>query len=443
MKVFVVNKYGRPLMPTTPRKARILLGKGSSKIVKRTPFTIQLIYSSSGYLQQVKAGIDSGYKYIGFSAIDEQKELIGGEVKLIKGISERLTERAKYRRQRRNRKRYRQPRFDNRKKSKQPGWLAPSVKHKLHTHKKVIEMLKAVLPISSLTIEVADFDIQKLKNPDIQGVEYQQGEQYGFIHLRQYILHRDRHNCQNPNCKNKSKEPILQVHHLGYWKKDRADRPSNLITLCSKCHVSKNHKENGFLYGWQPKIKSFRPETFMSTVKWRLKKFADSITYGCITKLKRNSQGLEKSHHNDAFVIGGGAKQKRCYTQIVEQIRRHKRSMEQFYDAKYFDIRTGKKVTGSELHRGGRTRNKNHFDENLRIYRGHKLSQGQRRIKTRRYPYSQGDLVMFEGKIFAVIGMQNKGKGLKIANYPGVKNKVVKPSLVKSIQKRGGLCYAI
>ena len=441
MKVFVVNKHSRALMPTTPRKARLLLKSGLARIFKRTPFTIQLIYGSSGYVQYVKAGIDAGYQNIGFSAVTEKKELFGGEVKMMKEMSERLKERSMYRTQRRNRLRYRKPRFDNRKRDQ--GWLAPSIQHKLDTHFKVIEMLQTVLPISHLTIEVADFDIQKIKNPTIKGEEYQQGEQYGFSHLRQYILHRDHHQCQNPDCKNKAKQPILQIHHLGFWKEDRSDRPGNLITLCSKCHVSKNHQKNGFLFGWQPRIKSFRPETFMSTVKWRLASIANSITFGCITKLKRSEYELEKSHHNDAFVIAGGSKQVRCETKVIEQIRRHKRSMEQFYDAKYLDTRTSEKASGSELHSGRRTRNKNDNSENLRVYRGHKIRKGQRRIKTKRYPYRQGDLVMFEGQIYSVIGMQNQGKGVKIANYPGVKNKVIKPSKVVSVQKRGGLCYAL
>ena len=441
MKVFVVNKHGLPLMPTTQRKTRLLLYSGKAKIFKRVPFTIQLIYGSSGYVQDVQAGIDAGYKNIGFSAISSKDELFGGEVKMLGGMSERLKERSMYRTQRRNRLRHRQSRFDNRKGD--DGWLAPSIQHKLDTHFKVIEMLKTVLPISHLTIEIANFDIQKIKNPKIQGKSYQQGEQYGFSHLRQYILHRDKHQCQNPDCKNKAKQPILQVHHLGFWRKDRSDKPSNLLTLCSKCHVSKNHKKNGFLFGWKPKVKSFRPETFMNTVKKRLAEIAHEVTFGCITKLRRSEYKIEKTHHNDAFVIAGGSNQIRCETSIIQQIRRHKRSMEQFYDAKYLDIRTGKKASGSELHSGRRTRNKNHNSENLRVYRGHKISKGQRRIKTKRYPYRQGDLIMFENKHFSVIGMQNKGKGVKIANYPGVKNKVVKPSCVKAMQKRGGMCYAV
>ena len=195
--------------------------------------------------------------------------------------------------------------------------------------------------------------------------------------------------------------------------------------------------------GWEPRVKSFKPESFMSTVKNRLWNLADSVTFGCETKVKRNQLNLEKSHNNDAFVIAGGKKQKRHQTIIMEQLRRHKRSMEQFYDAKYIDSRDGKKKSGSELSSGRRTRNKNLNSENLRIYRQQKITSGQRRIKTKKYPYKQGDLVKFEGRIFSVIGMQNKGKGVKIANYPGVKNKVVKPLLVVSVQKRGGLCYAV
>ncbi|MGK7872385.1 MAG: HNH endonuclease, partial [Xenococcaceae cyanobacterium] len=277
-----------------------------------------------------------------------------------------------------------------------------------------------------------------------QGKEYQVGVQYGFSHLRQYILHRDGHKCQNPDCKNKSKQPILQVHHIGFWKQDRTDRPGNLITLCHKCHTTKNHLKSGFLYGWEPKTKGFKPETFMSTVKVRLVKIADGVTWGCITKIDRNELGIDKTHHNDAFVIAGGEKQTRCTPKILEQIRRHKRSMEQFYDAKYWDTRDVSKKEkvkpGAKLCSGRRTRNKNKNGENLRVYRGHLVSKGQRRIKTKRYPYKQGNLVRFEGRIFEVIGMQNKGKGVKIANYPGVKNKVVKPSLVESVQKRGGIC---
>ncbi|MBR8841156.1 MAG: HNH endonuclease [Stigonema ocellatum SAG 48.90 = DSM 106950] len=439
MKVYVINKHGRPLMPTTPRKARILLKEGKAKIHSRTPFTIQLIYGSSGYVQPGTLGIDAGYQNIGYSVVNEKEELIGGEVKMLQGMSERLTERAKYRRQRRNRKRYRAPRFDNRK--REQGWLAPSIQHKLDTHHKIIDRIKGIIPVKEVVIEVASFDIQKIKDAGVEGTGYQQGEQYGFDNLREYILHRDGHKCQNLDCKNKSTTPILQVHHIGFWKEDRTNRPANLITLCDKCHTPKNHKKNGFLFGWEPKLKSFKGETFMSCVRWRLTNEGEYRgTWGYITKGIRRDFSIEKSHHNDAFVIAGGTTQARTEPLILEQIRRNKRSMEQFYDAKYIDSRDGSTKSGSELSSGRRTRNKHKSGENLRLYRQRKTSRGRRSIKKHRYCFQPKDFVQFEGKTYEIIGMQNLGTYVSLKNYPGTKYKAVSVKKVKPVRRRSGLC---
>lgn len=443
MKVYVVNKHVRPLMPTTPRKARLLLKSGKAKIYRRQPFTIQLIYGSSGYVQPATLGIDAGYQNIGFSAVNEKQELIGGTLQMLEGMSERITEKRKYRRTRRNQKRYRQCRFDNRKVP--AGWLAPSIQHKLDTHHRLIDRTKAILPIKQVIVEVASFDIQKIKNPDIEGKGYQQGEQYGFENLREYILCRDNHKCQNPNCKNKAISPILQVHHLGFWKNppDRTDRPSNLITLCEKCHEPKNHQPKGFLYGWEPKLKNFKCETFMSIVRSSLTQEGKySATYGYITKGKRRELELQKSHHNDAFVIAAGSTQTRVTPLKLEQVRHHKRSLEQFYDAKYLDIRDGSVKTGSELSSGRRNRNKNHRGENLRQYRGHKVAPGKRAIKKKRYPYKQRDIVLFEEKAFEVVGMQNLGTRLSLKPDADCKTKYKTAPLskVKPLRRRGGIC---
>ncbi len=121
MKVLVINQHGRPLMPTTPRrfdgggfprrlcarKARVLLKSGRAKILGRDPFTIQLLYGTRGYTQPITLGIDTGYSHIGYSCVPEKEELIGGELQMLSGMSERLTERRKFRRTRRNRLRYR------------------------------------------------------------------------------------------------------------------------------------------------------------------------------------------------------------------------------------------------------------------------------------------------------------------------------------------------
>ncbi len=175
MLVYVLNKHGKPLMPCKPSKARKLLKQGKAKITQREPFTIQLIYGSSGYKQPITLGIDAGSKFIGVSATTEKQELFSAEVELRNDIVQLLSERRQYRRSRRYRKtRYRKPRFSNRVRSKNKGWLAPSIENKIQTHLKIVEKVHKILPITKIITEVASFDIQKIKNPNIEGVEYQQ-----------------------------------------------------------------------------------------------------------------------------------------------------------------------------------------------------------------------------------------------------------------------------
>lgn len=419
--VYVINIDNKPLMPTSNAKARILLKQKKAKVKELKPFTIQLLYKiEKEYTQKITLGIDSGYNNIGFSAITNNKELIVGELKLLQGIKERLLEKARYRKIRRSRLRYRKPRWNNRIKSKQKGWLAPSLQHKLDSHIKFINYLYSILPITKCIVEIANFDIQKIKNPDIQGNEYQQGEQLGFWNLREYILHRDNHKCQNPNCKNKSKEKILEIHHIKYRSLGGTNSPSNMITLCNKCHTSPNHKKGKFLWDWcqeGKKVREFKDATFMSMIRWylvnELKEEYNNInfTYGYITKNHRIQNNIEKSHYNDAFCIAKGINQIRNNeVWNIIQVRRNNRSLEKFYDAKYIDIRNGKKVSGSELNNGRRSRNKNYNTENLHQYRGQKVSRGQRRIRKGKYFYQPNDLVRYEGDIYTVKGTQNKGR---------------------------------
>lgn len=435
-KVFVLNKDGKPLMPTTERKARLLRQSGKARRVSCNPYQIQLLHGSSGYVQPVDAGIDAGYGEVGFSAVSPTEELLGGELTLLTGMVERRKERAMYRRTRRSRRRHRQPRGNR---QHQPeGWLAPSIQHKLDSHIRLVETkLRGLLPIRKLTIEVANFDIQALKTPGISGSQYQQGEQASFWNVREYILHRDDHECQNPACQHLGQAKALQVHHLGYWKGDRSDRPANLITLCVFCHVPANHQPDGFLYGWQPQLKSFKPETFMTTVRWRLSQTLEAdATYGYLTKCRRIALGLPKSHPNDAFVIAGGTTQTRAKTLYLEQIRRNNRSLQKFYDAQYLDSRTGQKASGQKLFSGRRTRNQNLNGENLHPYRGQKLSKGRVSIRRQRYAYQPGDLVRFEGQKYRVQGIQNYGAYIKLDGLP----KPVKTALVSPLRWRKGMC---
>ncbi len=76
MFVFVINKHGQALMPCKPRKARVLLREKKTKIVAYKPFTIQLLYGSSGYKQQVSVGVDLGVKHVGIAITSDEKLLV-------------------------------------------------------------------------------------------------------------------------------------------------------------------------------------------------------------------------------------------------------------------------------------------------------------------------------------------------------------------------------
>lgn len=327
MLVFVLNKHGKPLMPCKPRKARLLLKEGKAKVFKRTPFTIQLKCGSSGYKQDVTLGVDSGFVHIGIAAVTEKKEIYAADVTLRSDIVNLNSERRSYRRTRRNRKTwYRKPRFLNRKKPE--GWLAPSIQHKLDSHIKVIDQVKKILPITKIIVEVAAFDIQKIKNPEINGSQYQQGEQLGFWNTREYVLYRDNHTCQH--CKGKSKDKILNVHHIE-TRKTGGDRPENLITLCETCH-KKHHV--GSIKLKASKAKGYKAETFMSMVRWRivnqLRETGNIVhhTYGYITKRNRIEAKVEKSHINDAFIIAEGNGQTRTDTHYYQkQVRKCNRKL--------------------------------------------------------------------------------------------------------------------
>lgn len=164
--VYVLDKNGRPLMPTKRHgKVRRLIKASKAKVVKRTPFTIQLCYDTTHYTQPVTLGIDAGSKHIGLSATTETEELYASDVELRNDIVKKLSTRREFRRVRRNRKiRHRKPRFQNRNKPKR--WLAPSVQQKVQTHLQVIQNVTKILPISEIIVETASFDIQKIKKPD-------------------------------------------------------------------------------------------------------------------------------------------------------------------------------------------------------------------------------------------------------------------------------------
>lgn len=330
MRVFVVNMRGEPLMPCSQRKARILLKQNKAKIYKYNPFTIQLTIATGETKQDCHIGVDTGSKHIGLAVTSEDKVLFKAEVELRQDVKSNLDTRRIYRRDRRNRKtRYRKPRFLNRKRSEK--WLPPSLQNRInHTFRWIDELCKLV-PNPKLHIEVGKFDTAKMINPDIQGVDYQQGQTYGFYDERYFVFARDNYTCQ---CCGKSKDKVLQTHHIIYRSNGGSNRVDNLITVCTDCHTYENHQKGGVLYKWQEqhkKVKQYKEPPFMNTLRKRIfKKYPEAeIAYGSITTPKRKETGLDKTHYNDAIVISGvkTIKENPDKWLLIRQFRKKKRSL--------------------------------------------------------------------------------------------------------------------
>ena len=332
--VYVLSQNGQPLMPTENHaKVRVFLKQGKAKVVQRCPFTIQLLYESTTHTQKINLGIDAGSKTIGISATTDSKVLYEAEVVLRNDIVELLSGRRALRRSRRNRKtRYRKPRFDNRKKP--DGWLAPSIRQKIETHVTVVENITKILPMTKIIVETASFDIQKIKNPEIEGAEYQHGEQLDFWNVREYVLFRDGHTCQC--CKGKSKDNILNVHHIES-RKTGGNAPNNLITLCETCHKA-YHKGIITLPKEIHRGMRFRDAAFMGVMRWafydRLKELYNLLgvevinTYGYITKNTRITYDLPKEHYVDARCISGNPAAKPMdYYYLQKKVRCHNRQI--------------------------------------------------------------------------------------------------------------------
>ena len=440
MPTFTVDKYGRPGMPTfNVKKVRRLLKSGKAEIFCYRPFTIKLLYADSLETQPVELCVDAGDRHIGVSIKSEKHEFVHAQYDPLPDEKERHDSRRQYRRARRGRKRYRKPRFDNRKRD--AGSLVPSVEHKKDLHVSIAEMYKKVCPLTEITVETASFDTQALEAierglPLPEGKGYQQGPRYRLNTLRDAVFFRDGHKCRLCG----STDKPLRVHHLGYWKGDHTDRMSGLVTLCTDCHTPANHKKGGPLYGWEPAVKTMRGAAFMNQVRYQVVRelkektgLPARTTFGSATKTARKYFCIAKTHANDAFVMGGFHPKHRQKEEVFRKRRRNSRVLEKFYDARYVDIRDGKVKPGQELSCGRTCRNESRrSDKNQRIFRSHKVRKGRVSIRRRHYSIQPGTLLMYRGRKVTAKGVFNKGtwvrlvddsnaalKNVKVLRYPG------------------------
>ena len=259
--VYVISKSGESLMPTCRYgHVRRLLKEKKARVVRREPFTIQLLYETTEYTQPLVMGIDPGACTIGMAVRRENGEIVfAGELTLrSRQVTEKMAERRMHRRSRRNYRRLRRirrarkaktrfkakqyrivgikeplvckeirpklSRFHNRK--RKAGWLTATARHLLESHKNFVKKITQMVPITEVVIEYAQFDVQKLANPDVQGKQYQEGKQKGYANCREYVLQRDQYTCQL--CKKTQRE--LHAHHVIWQSKgggDAVEKPAS------------------------------------------------------------------------------------------------------------------------------------------------------------------------------------------------------------------------
>lgn len=341
----VLDQHGKPLMPTKRLgKVYRLLKTKKAHIVSYEPFTIQLDYEPDTHIiQPMTLGVDSGAIHSGYSVANEQREFYNSEVIARDNISYRISDRRMYRRNRRSRKtRYRKPRFNNRK-NKKKGWLPPSLEQKVAVQLNEIDHLHRHFPIETIIVEVAEFNIQKIKNPDISGKDYQQGTLQGY-NIRNYLLEKHGRKCFYCD----KKVSTFEVEHMIPKAKGGSNRIDNLTLSCHSCNQKKGTlTAEEFIKQTLPaekvakKLKQLSKEkrlfkymAHMNATRWTLydainDKYPNvKMTYGYITKYNRIQAGLPKAHHIDAKCITGFAQVPSFDTTVVKmKMRRHNRQL--------------------------------------------------------------------------------------------------------------------
>ncbi len=315
MRVFVLNSNKLPLNPCHPAKARKLLSQGKASVFKRYPFTIILKEEKLNYVNNnCTLKIDPGSRTTGLAVLSGNKLIWGAELNH-RGlqIKDSLLSRRQIRRSRRSRKtRYRQPRFLNRKKP--IGWLAPSLMSRVYNITTWVNRLTKLCSIDKIVQELVRFDTQKINNPEISGVEYQQGTLFNY-EIREYLLEKWQRKCAYCGIQNVP----LEIEHIVPKSKSGTNSVSNLTIACRKCNQEKGNQDiKDFLSG-KPSLlnkilkqckQPLKDAAAVNSTRWKLfnslKEFGLEIETGTggLTKYNRTKQGLSKTHWLDAACVG-------------------------------------------------------------------------------------------------------------------------------------------
>jgi 5-methylcytosine-specific restriction endonuclease McrA len=317
--VFVVSQERKPLTPCTAARARQLLRDKRAAVLRRYPFTIILrgpTKTGSEIAQETEVRLDPGAKTTGIALVRKNENRVIWAAELEhrgSAIKSSLESRRSIRRGRRARHApYREARFDNR--SRPKGWLPPSLEHRVLTTMTWVGRLQRFSPVASLAVERVKFDMQKMTNPEISGVEYQQGELQGY-EVREYLLEKFSRKCAYCGAENIP----LEVEHVVPRSRGGSDKVSNLTLACRSCNEKKGTKLIEEFLAKKPEI--------LKKIKSQLKKPLDAAaavnstrnrllkslldTYlpiktgtGAQTKFNRVRGNCPKAHWIDAACVG-------------------------------------------------------------------------------------------------------------------------------------------
>ncbi len=330
MAVFVLDKHKKPLMPCSEKRARLLLERGRAVVHRMVPFTIRLkdrLVRESA-LQPVRLCIDPGSRVTGMALVRETEHAhpATGEIQrervvlalfelFHRGhlIRKQMDQRRAFRRGRRSRKtRYRAPRFDNRRRPN--GWLPPSLKHRVDTTMTWVRRLCRWTPVTGISTELVRFDTQKLQNPEIAGIKYQQGELFGY-EVREYLLEKWGRQCAYCGAKNVP----LEIEHIVPRSRDGTDRVSNLTLACRNCNEAKGNQDVREFLAHDPERLArilrqcktpLKDAAAVNSSRWALCNALKATGLpletgaGGRTKWNRTRLGIPKTHALDAVCVG-------------------------------------------------------------------------------------------------------------------------------------------
>ena len=362
--VYVLNKDGKPLMPTTRcGHVRYLLKKQKARVVRTKPFTVQLLYETDNVVQPLYLGIDPGRTNIGVAVVKADGTAVftahletrNKEIpKLMKKRKEfrraRRTNGRRCRRQRRAKangtiskkcvkqataksknhskrakeigviKRHlpgcakevlcigiknKEAKFMNRKRPE--GWLTPTANQLLQTHINLVKKIQKFLPISDVVLEVNKFAFMALDNPNIQKWQYQCGPLYQKESLENAVSEMQDNHCLF------CKKPIDHYHHVVPQHKNGSNTIGNIVGLCTK-HHDLVHKDTA----WKEKLakkktglnKKYGALSVLNQIIPALTKELSSLfpkhffaTNGKSTYDYRATHGASKDHWLDAYCI--------------------------------------------------------------------------------------------------------------------------------------------